>query len=807
MEFRILGPLEVRRDGQAARAWAGSKQRALLALLLLDANRVVSRDRLIDALWEDDPPATAHKALQVYVSDLRKLLGRERLETRAPGYLLRVEPGELDLDRFQAPRRPRASSTRRWRCGAARRSRSSPASASRSPRSARLEELRLGCLEERCERSSRAGATPSSSASSRRLVRRAPAARAPAGAADARASTAPGARPRRSRRTARHAARWWTSSASSPAGALRELHQAILEQDPGLDLAAGAAPRHAARRARRSWAARPSSPSSSAGLDDAFAGHGRLFLLAGEPGIGKSRLAEELIAARRGARRAGARRPLLGGRRRAGVLAVGAVAARLRPRERRRDAARPARRRRRRARADPARAARALPRPPGARVARVRGRALPPLRRDRRVPAHTPPSARPLLLVLDDLHAADAALAAAAAVPRARAARRAACCVLAAYRDVDPVPGPRAGGHAGRARPASRSPRRLALAGSERAGASRSYVALDGARELASPSSVAALHARDRGQPAVRRARWCACSSAEGAGRAPLAVPERARRRSPGGSRTSPRRATGCLVLAVGARPRVRARRARPPERASPEDELLDAARRGDGRARHRRRARRARPPPLRPRADPRHALRGAHRRPGACGCTGGPSTRSRRCTASEPGRTSPSSRTTRSPAASSTSAAVRYATRAGDRGARAARLRGGGRLYETALEALDARGAGDERARCELLLVARRGAESRAGNDAAPRSRRSSRPPTSPGALGLRARARAARRPATAGASLWARAGGDERLVPLLEEGLAALGDEDVELRARLLARLAGRAARRAVARARATS
>jgi DNA-binding SARP family transcriptional activator len=78
----------------------GQKQRALLALLLLESNRVVSSDRLIDALWEEQPTATAQKALQVYVSQLRKLLGKERVQTKAPGYVLRVEPDEFDLARF-----------------------------------------------------------------------------------------------------------------------------------------------------------------------------------------------------------------------------------------------------------------------------------------------------------------------------------------------------------------------------------------------------------------------------------------------------------------------------------------------------------------------------------------------------------------------------------------------------------------------------------------------------------------------------------------------------------------------------------
>jgi len=89
----------------------------LLAVLLLHANEVVSSDRLIEALWEDDRPETAQKALQVYVSQVRKLLGKARLETRPPGYVLRVSAEELDLARFRVLReeaRPREA-LRLWR--------------------------------------------------------------------------------------------------------------------------------------------------------------------------------------------------------------------------------------------------------------------------------------------------------------------------------------------------------------------------------------------------------------------------------------------------------------------------------------------------------------------------------------------------------------------------------------------------------------------------------------------------------------------------------------------------------------------
>src|SRR2546423_15211813 len=99
MEFRILGPLEVVEDGRAL-ALGGAKQRALLAALLLERNRVVPAERLIDALWDEAPTETASKALHVYVSQLRKLLGKDRLETKPPGYRLRVYEGELDLEHF-----------------------------------------------------------------------------------------------------------------------------------------------------------------------------------------------------------------------------------------------------------------------------------------------------------------------------------------------------------------------------------------------------------------------------------------------------------------------------------------------------------------------------------------------------------------------------------------------------------------------------------------------------------------------------------------------------------------------------------
>jgi DNA-binding SARP family transcriptional activator/ABC-type branched-subunit amino acid transport system substrate-binding protein/DNA-binding beta-propeller fold protein YncE len=96
----MLGPLAVIESDAEIPLGAG-KQRALLALLLLHRNEPVSNERLTDWLWQGEPPATAQKSLQVYVSGLRKVLGDGRLETQGRSYLLHVQAGELDLDRFE----------------------------------------------------------------------------------------------------------------------------------------------------------------------------------------------------------------------------------------------------------------------------------------------------------------------------------------------------------------------------------------------------------------------------------------------------------------------------------------------------------------------------------------------------------------------------------------------------------------------------------------------------------------------------------------------------------------------------------
>jgi DNA-binding winged helix-turn-helix (wHTH) protein/tetratricopeptide (TPR) repeat protein len=105
VEFRILGPLEVVADGRQVPV-TGSRDRALLAILLIHAGEVVSAERLIDELWGSDLPANPPNALQAVVSRVRQVLqvpsgeGHERLVTRNPGYLLDAAPEELDARRF-----------------------------------------------------------------------------------------------------------------------------------------------------------------------------------------------------------------------------------------------------------------------------------------------------------------------------------------------------------------------------------------------------------------------------------------------------------------------------------------------------------------------------------------------------------------------------------------------------------------------------------------------------------------------------------------------------------------------------------
>ncbi|MFL5909681.1 MAG: BTAD domain-containing putative transcriptional regulator [Gaiellaceae bacterium] len=290
MEFRILGPLEVHDDGDALDL-RGQKQRALLALLLIEANRAVSLDRLIDALWEDEPTATAAKALQVYVSQLRKKLGRDRLVTQpGGGYLLRADPDEIDLTRFHTLhadgnlhgalalwRGPPLAEFAQQRFAQA--------------EIAQLEELYLSCLESRLEADLAVGEHAALVGELEALVQR---------------------HPLRERLRGQHVLALYRCGRQAdalaayqdartvlvdqlgiePGKQLRELQQAILRQDPALE----PAPAEPDDAGRDVFVGRDAELAQLVeALEDALASRGRLALLVGEPGIGKSRLAEELL--------------------------------------------------------------------------------------------------------------------------------------------------------------------------------------------------------------------------------------------------------------------------------------------------------------------------------------------------------------------------------------------------------------------------------------------------------------------------------------------------------------------------------
>jgi len=127
VRYQVLGPVELFTGGVPVRL-GGPKQRAVLALLLLHANRVVSEQRFLTMVWGDDPPLSVRGQLQMYVSQLRKLIGEPVIVRRPPGYLIQVRPGELDLHDFDEKARPapiwrRGGPATRWR-GSGPRSRS-----------------------------------------------------------------------------------------------------------------------------------------------------------------------------------------------------------------------------------------------------------------------------------------------------------------------------------------------------------------------------------------------------------------------------------------------------------------------------------------------------------------------------------------------------------------------------------------------------------------------------------------------------------------------------------------------------------
>jgi DNA-binding SARP family transcriptional activator len=298
MRIGVLGPLEARADGRELALGSG-RQRALLVFFVLHADEGASKERLIHALWGERPPASATKVLQGHISQLRRLLPPETIVTRSSGYVLRAVDTDaaeferlLDEARVQEPRE--AAKTLRaalalWR---------GPALADVEYETwaqsaiARLDELRLVALEERIEADLRLGEGRRLVPELEALVAEHPL-RERLRAQLMLALYRGGRHPEALAVYADGRRHLVEELGVEPGKPLRALHQAILRQDPLLDGAAQ--PKAAVEPARSAFVGRgPELAKLLAGLEDTLSGNGRIFLLVGEPGIGKSRLAEEV---------------------------------------------------------------------------------------------------------------------------------------------------------------------------------------------------------------------------------------------------------------------------------------------------------------------------------------------------------------------------------------------------------------------------------------------------------------------------------------------------------------------------------
>lgn len=315
MEFRILGPLEVLVDGHAV-SLGGDKQRALLALLVIHANRTLSKERLIDELWGGEPPATAAKTLQVHISRLRKTLEQSAgktgtVATREHGYELRTNPEEVDALRFERLVGEARTEQAAGRSGRACSTLEEALSLWRGPpleefaydrfaqlEIARLEEMRVAALEELVEAKLALGRHHEVVAELEALIAEQPyreRLRAQLMLALYRCDRQ--AEALEAYQDARR--RLVDELGIEPGERLRELERAILKQDPALAFSEEVGhgeERQVTVASSGAFVGRERELSELVrALDDAIGGRGRLALLAGDPGIGKSRLAEELV--------------------------------------------------------------------------------------------------------------------------------------------------------------------------------------------------------------------------------------------------------------------------------------------------------------------------------------------------------------------------------------------------------------------------------------------------------------------------------------------------------------------------------